>query len=110
MTVVQIRKNSEEKEVALKAPHASSKWSHAGSDDMVFNKAGEKDRLMSGVLDSPSRFDDIHDRLDSIVVTPMAGLEIILKIILVDHTNRQTTVNLLLRINNSKSVASYIII
>jgi len=65
MTVVQIKKNSEEKEVALKAPHASSKWSHAGSDDMVFNKAGEKDRLMSGVLDSPSRTDDIHDRLDS---------------------------------------------
>ena len=57
MTVVQIKKNSEEKEVALKPPHTSSKWSHAGSDDMVFNKAGEKD--------SPPRTDDIYDRLDS---------------------------------------------
>ena len=42
MTVVQIKKRSEEKKFALKPSHRSSKWSHAGSDD-VFNKAGEKD-------------------------------------------------------------------
>ena len=44
MTVLQIKKNSEEKDVALRPPHVSSKWSHAGSDEIVFNKAGEKDR------------------------------------------------------------------
>ena len=43
MTVLQIKNNSEEKEVALRPPHASAKWSNAGSDDIVFNKAGEKD-------------------------------------------------------------------
>ena len=40
MTVLQIKNNSEEKEVALRPPHASAKWSNAGSDDIVFNKTG----------------------------------------------------------------------
>ena len=42
MTVVHIRKRSEEKKMALKPPNGSSKWSQAGSDD-VFINAGEKD-------------------------------------------------------------------
>ena len=43
MTVLQIKKSSEENDPLLKPPHVSSKWSHSGSDDIVFNKAGEKD-------------------------------------------------------------------
>ena len=42
MTVVHIKKRSEEKKIALRPPQGSPIWSHAGSDN-VFNNAGEKD-------------------------------------------------------------------
>ena len=45
MSVIQIKKNSEEREVVLRHPHSSpSKWSHS-TGDTGFNEGGKKDCL-----------------------------------------------------------------